>query len=368
MIAALWFIAVAEQPTAPPLAANRTWEVLGEGSDPEKFAKAASLLGDWTIELAGVPIDGPRLAPFGQPSAEPLLRRVREDLGRPVDVGDFLLFLDDVLAAGSRRGERFHVHSGRARDAGILLHPDDVFLDRPRQYGAKDAVAVDLPVPQPELADAAPDGSPPGPGWTARYRNPDDETSMLAALVTERPDADFEARVRALMDQLREAGADVYLASTARSRERGYLMWGAFQLSRATSSAQVEARAKLLDRRNGEWKLDVPIVWRHPDGWKATIEAARAMADSYDVVYATEHGARESNHYGGTAVDVIAVDLPRRLTLTAPDGATRSFDLADPSESRDLSLTPRLITWIEEHYGVTKLLADYPHWDDVTEE
>jgi hypothetical protein len=187
---------------------------------------------------------------------------------------------------------------------------------------------------------------------------------MLEMLERERPDADFAARIRSLLAELEGAGAEVYLASASRYRERGYLMWGAFILSRATTEAEVAAVVKKLDARNEEWNLHVPISWKHPDGWEATIEGARQMADSYDVVYATEKGARSSNHYGGTAVDLVAIALPRRVTLTAPDGACRSFLLTGVEEPRDLSLTPRMIDWIEEHWGLTKLTSDYPHWDD----
>ena len=88
------------------------------------------------------------------------------------------------------------------------------------------------------------------------------------------------------------------------------------------------------------------------------------MADTYEVVYATEQGARSSNHYEGTAVDLVALGLPRRLTLRAPGGETRRFDLSHPEEPRDLSLTPELIEWVEQHFGLEKLEADYPHWND----
>ena len=31
----------------------------------------------------------------------------------------------------------------------------------------------------------------------------------------------------------------------------------------------------------------------------------------------------------------------------------------------DLSLTPRLVEWIEAHFGFEKLRPDYPHWNDA---
>ena len=156
-----------------------------------------------------------------------------------------------------------------------------------------------------------------------------------------------------------------FITSAVRSRHRGYLMWGAFTLSRQSSSTGVDRTLKKLETTNAEWGLHTPITWSHPDGWEATVESARQMADAYGVVYATENGARYSNHYGGEAVDFVALGLPRSLRLVAPDGAIGTFDLSDAKESRDLSLSPTLIRWVEEHFGMKKLKTDYPHWTDA---
>lgn len=358
-----------EMPYVPlrPLPIDRSWEVLEYSDDPrDVLRQAGELLGDWTIELAGVPIDGEWLLELADtPDDEPILRATREKAGRPIDLDDFLLFLDDVLVAGeTRRGEPFVVHSGRARAAGILVHPDDVFRSRPRRYGDKHELAVDAP-PPPSSHPPAEDGDPPGPGWTMRYQNPGSQTERYAALAEERPDSGFASRVASLLAQIEEQGGSTFVSATVRRRERGYLMWGAFVLSRATSEAEVDRLVARLNRRNREWGLDVPITWKHPDGWLATTEAARHMADAYDVVYATEGGARNSNHYGGAAVDFVAIDLPRELVLHAPDGEVATFDLSDPANTRDLSLTPPLIRWIEEHFQMRKLDSDYPHWSDA---
>ena len=42
-----------------------------------------------------------------------------------------------------------------------------------------------------------------------------------------------------------------------------------------------------------------------------------------------------------------------------------TLDLSDAEQPRDLSLTPELIDWVEEHFGLEKLEADYPHWNDA---
>jgi hypothetical protein len=354
------------------LDADRHWDVLapprGPGAQRRALAEAASLLGDWQLQVAGVAIDGPRLAAWASaPADEPLLRFVREEAGRAIDLPDLLLFLDDVLREGSLglRGETVWLTPGRARSAGVLVHPDDVFgTAPPRHYGVRGPVPIDRPVPQLDLPPAR-DGDPPSPNWTARYRNPADEAGMLGALSARSESAAFAGRIEVLLAALREAGASVSLNSTVRSPERGYLMWGAFLLSRCETEPELEAAIALLEERNAEWQRNVPIEWRHRAGWRETREAAREMADTYQVVYASEDGARASDHYTGSAVDLTAVALPRELILRAPDGTRRRFDLSASDETRDLSLSPELIDWVEVHYALRKLESDYPHWTDA---
>jgi hypothetical protein len=360
----------------PPrtLPTNRVWDVLEDprrrsGGERAVLRAAGQALGEWRIHLAGVDVDGARLLALAEaPDGEPILRHVREGLRRPIDLGDFLLFLDDVLYAGrgGLRGETVWVTPGRARKAGILIHPSEVFAPRrPRRYGESEApLGIDAPTPQKGLPPA-PDGAPPGPEWTARYRNPEGEPALIAALAGMEGRAHFAQRLQSLMAQLREAGAVVYLNSTVRRPERGYLMWGAFVLGREQSEAGVRASIARLDEANRAWGLDVPIRWAHPEGWRRTREAAREMAESYQVVYATENGARSSDHYTGRAVDLVAVGLPRHLDLSSPAGVRARFDLSDPEQSRDLSLTPALIDWVEVHFDLEKLLSDYPHWRDA---
>jgi len=355
--------------TPASMKTDRAWERLpapGDDSGRGTLAAAARALRGWTIHLAGVDVDGGTLDALGRtPPDEPLVRTVRERLGRPVDLPDFLYFLDDLVAAGTREIPRREVWvpSGRARSAGILLHPDDVYGDTPRLYGGPRLALY----PSPRPADLVPadDGDRLGPRWTARYENPYTEDSMLAAL-RRMHHAAFARRLRDLLAQCRAQGAAAYLYSTVRNPERGYLMYGAFILSRAKTASQVTQRVRKLERLDRTWGLGIPIRWRDPDGWRATVAAARAMAGAYNVVYATQWGARHSNHYQGIAADLAVVDLPRSLTLTAPDdGTSRTFDLSDPSEPRDLNLTPRIVSWVERHFRLEKLRSDYPHWQDA---
>ena len=358
---------------ARAIATDQHFDVLTPpvGAEGQRTAllQAGYELGSWRIHLAGVEIDGIRLVRLAsRPREEPLLRAVREGLRRPIDLDDFLLFLDDVLVAGAAglRGELVWVTSGRARKAGILVHPDDVFEGRPRRYGTRGALSIDRPKPQVDFP-LAKDGEILGPNWTMRFRNPPTEREQLAALAAKSDRGDFAERVEFLIDQLRDQGAVVYLNSTVRSRERGYLMWGAYFLSRTNSREDLLSGVAKLETANASWKLDVPIRWMHPAGWRETRLAAQEMADTYDVVYATEQGARASNHYGGRAVDLSVVGLPKWLELRGSDGIERRFDLTDPEHTRDLSLSPELIAWVEEHFEFAKLKSDYPHWNDAVD-
>ena len=350
-----------------PIAADRQFTVLHEEQDVRcKLQQAAWALDDWAIEVAGIQVDGPLLAKIaGAADDEPLVRAAREVLGRPVDLEDFVYFLDDVLEAGkTRRGEPFSVGSGRARSIGILIHPDDVFkVDRARRYPHRtDELAVDKP-PSQDSFPKAEDGELLGPNWTMRFRSPTERPEMYRTLAEKRPQSAFASRVASLVAQIEQQGGEVYLTSFLRYRERGYLMWGAHELRSCAGSACVASTVRRLEAAKS-WS-NVDIDWSHPDGWEATREAARQMADAFDVVYATERGARTSKHYDGLAADFVAMDLPRSLELWAPDGAHAVFDLSDPEEPRDLSLTPGLIAWVEQHYQMSKLKSDYPHWSDT---
>ena len=364
--------ATGPEPAPQSIATDRTYEVLPRPVDGDLRATlrtAARELGSWTLELAGARVNGDVLRTILERPDPELLRAAREQLRLPIDLDDLLLFVDDVLVAGRSglRGQRVYVPSGRARSAGLLVHPQEVFEGRPRRYGERDRLEIDRPE-APQAYPEARDGEVLGPNWTMRYANPTTERVMLDELRRVRPDSALAERIESLIGQLREQGADVVLTSTVRPRERGYLMWGAFLLSRATARGEVERTLTRLQRANREWQLDIPIRWAHPEGWGPTVEAAREMADTYEVVYATEQGARSSNHYTGVAVDLVAIALPRELRLRAPDGTRKVFDLSAPAEPRDLSVSPAIIDWIESKFEIRKLRSDYPHWDDVRAE
>jgi hypothetical protein len=342
-----------------PLATDRNLDVLPE-APRAAFVQAAERLGDRALELAEAEIDAGVLRELAAPpEGEPLVRHVRETIGRPVDVEDFVLFLDDVLAA--KGPAVVSVPASRARAYGILLHPQDVFREKARRYGTFGELPVDDPPSQVGL-EPAEDGDVAGPRWTARYQQPMTDDGKIAELEAENPR--FGRAVRRLFEQVQGQGAFTWIEAGVRPRARGFLLYASWYVSRSDTPEALKARIATLERYEREWGLDVPIRWRHPDGFSASVEAARAMADTYGVDYATPRGARRSSHYGGRAVDLVAVDLPRTLTLEAPDGATRTFDLSRPDNPRDLSLLPGVIRWIERHFGFRKLRRDYPHWSD----
>ncbi len=361
--------AVQAGPEPAPIATNRSWDTLpapDAGGPRATFAAAAQSLAQATIELAGVPIDRHVLTDLAEtPPGEPLVRAARETLRRPVVVTSLLYLLDDLATARVQGHEAATVwiHAGRARRAGLLLGPDNVFGDTSPRYRVGN-LALTKP-PQPADLEPPPDGAPLGPRWSARYENPADQAARLQALRRHGAPG-FADRIDELLGQLRAQGAEAVLASTVRHRERGYLMYGAFILSRASGADQVDARVAKLERLNRAWGLDIPIAWRHPQGWRETVRRAEAMADAYNVVYASRSGARSSLHYQGRAADFVALGLPRRVTLRAPDGdARRTFDLSAPAAARDLNLTPSMVDWVERHFGLRKLRSDYPHWTDA---
>ncbi|WP_179105578.1 hypothetical protein, partial [Vreelandella utahensis] len=121
---------------ADTLDTNRQWDALPapNGDEGRQTLKAAAQsLASLDVTLAAEPLIEQRLSRLAStPADAPLIRALRESLGQAIDRRDFLLFLDDVARA---QPERVRVHSGRARRAGILLHPNDVFKSEPRRYG-----------------------------------------------------------------------------------------------------------------------------------------------------------------------------------------------------------------------------------------
>ncbi|HRX17195.1 MAG TPA: hypothetical protein P5123_12835 [Spirochaetota bacterium] len=348
---------------------NRKFDILTsatKGNYRLVLGEAAGYLKDYKFYFAGTSIDSGRLrAIVGSSSEDNLTTVIRDNIKQPVDTYDFLLFLDDLIyhyRGGKLRNKRVWITSGRARRAGILLHPDDVFENRPRNYG-ENSKTLDIDRPKrPDNLRPANDGDLLGANWSARYKNA--STSQKRLIELERKNPDFTKRTRLLLNQLEKQGALVAVHSAYRKRERGYLMWGAFLLSRSKSKKETERIISELEKVNLNNKLNVRIVWMDPKGWQQTVKRAKEMADAYDVVYATKHGALKSDHYDSKAVDITATGLPARLKLVSPSGVKKIFDLSGENQSRDLNLTPEIIDWVEKNFYFKKLRSDYPHWSD----
>jgi hypothetical protein len=351
------------------MAMNRRFDVIDAHAGlAAQLAEAADCLQGVRIDFVDRSVDASSLAKWAESIAgsKPALntRALREAVERPVDRRDFVLWLDDLCRLAPRLGSvaDLTLPPGRARNAGILLHPREVFGDEEVVYG-DGRLALDRPLDYRTLTPPS-DHSPVHPNWAARYLEPESDAGKLAALAERNPA--FARRMSSLVEQLREAGATVRIESAVRSRHRGYLLFGSYWLSRAPNEETIARRIRRLNRYNRVWGLDVPIRWDHPDGPSASVEAARQLADTYGVVYATVRGARRSHHYDGNAIDVTALALPRRLRLVGTDGVEATFDLSEPDHPRDLSLSPALIDWVEQHFTIRKLRRDYPHWSDPT--
>jgi hypothetical protein len=345
---------------------DRNWNALPGPNLHKALDRAIDLLGRRTIILAGARIDGKTLSDIQKRSqGADLTRAFREHLRIPIDPEDFLFFLDDLFLAPANvfLGRPIDLSPDRLRAAGILLHPDGVFRARPRKYGEnRDRILVKTPVLRKDKRPP-PAGAYLGPRWTNLYQEARSAEDRLWALYRKNPD--FATRMRSLIKQLRAQGVQLSVESTVRDRRRGFLIYGAFMLSRSRSQSKVNFLLSRLPRLQKSWALDLAINWSHPDGWKRTIHEARKMADAFSVTYATENGARRSDHYDGRAIDLYAVGLPRTLRLKSPKGQTKRFDLYAATQSRDLNLTPELVEWIEKHFELRKLRKDYPHWRDA---
>jgi hypothetical protein len=359
-------LAFAAPAVSPTLKTDRALQTLTAPTIEAQLEQAAACLEDGpSILLAELTVDADVLRSLAAAvKADHPTRALREGVGRAVDPEDFVRLLDDACRQKDRTDlpDPLVVSPGRGRAAGVLVHPKEVFGDVTIRYGEGGGeLPVDMPLDYRTL-ERPEDGAVIGPRWAARYLEPEADDDKLSALRAANPD--FGRRIEHLVRQLRGQGAFVQIESAVRSRERGFLLYASFILGRAGSEVELANRIRKLDRLKAAWNLDIPIAWRHPGDWSQTADAARQLADTYGVVYATAGGARRSRHYDGNAVDLVAVALPRQLELEAPDGATAAFDLSDVEHTRELSLAPELIEWVEAHYGVRKLKRDYPHWSD----
>ena len=317
------------------------------------------------FRMAGVVVDKKALENIRRrfSDKEALNRPFREHLGLPVDAADFLYFLDDLLAVDvvALLKNPLELPAASLRNLGIFVHPDDVFFNKPRKYGEGHSLFIPARLKKAVEKPAA-DGSQIGPRWALRFQQPETEAKRMWALYRENPD--FTQRVRSLVKQLRKQGAFVTIESTVRDRRRGFLLYASFVLSRVNSEKELQATTQHLNELRELWGLNVAVKFMHQTHWRESVRAAKELANHFGVTYATVGGAKNSSHYDGRAVDIYAIALPRVVTLVAPNGKKRRFDLYADHHNRDLNLSPKMIDWIEENFEFRKLRKDYPHWSD----
>ncbi|MEE2903921.1 MAG: hypothetical protein VYC39_16460 [Myxococcota bacterium] len=346
---------------------NRTWDILPGELGPKKALEVAvKKMGVRQFRLAGVLVDKKALENIRRrfSGKEALNRPFREHLGLPIDAADFLYFLDDLLAVDvvALLKNPVELSAASLRNSGIFVHPDDVFFGKPRKYGEAHNPLRITTRSKKAVEKPAVDGSYIGPRWALRFQQPETESKRLWALYRENPD--FTQRVRSLVKQLRKQGAFVTIESTVRDRRRGFLLYASFVLSRVNSEKKLQETIQRLNELRELWGLNVDVKFMHQAHWRESVRAAKELAHHFGVTYATVGGAKNSSHYDGKAVDIYAIALPRVVTLVAPNGKKRRFDLYADHHSRDLNLSPKMIDWIEENFEFRKLRKDYPHWSD----
>ena len=279
-----------------------------------------------------------------------------------------MYFLDDVLKAGDQglRGRPVVVSPSEARDAGIALSPEEALLHKsPRRYGTQRARLVHEPSPPENLTQPETEDGPALVGTSASETQPTRPPSWQSwarrTLILRSACRCFDQL--AIQHDANDKSLDVPVDLSSTVPGRGYLMFGAYSLSQAkrrlswnqivyTSSPDVEAerwQTAALSPRPLLRTKDLSTSPGAPAGWtEATRDAAESMRATFGVAKATKNGALHSNHIRGFAADITANALPR-FRPEYPDGAKVTFDLSGDDESRDLSLTPKVITWINQH-------------------
>jgi hypothetical protein len=170
-----------------------------------------------------------------------------------------------------------------------------------------------------------------GPQWCARFPT----SSSVDTLIEP-----FRGKVKRFLDALAAGNASVSISATFRPKQRAYLMHYAYLIA----NRQISPRA--VPPLNG-----VEIGWVHPSE-AATVSAAQAMVNAYEIAYAPVLASR---HTQGLAIDM---DIAWNGDLTIDDGKGRHLAVqTDPRDGGNQAL------WgIGASYGVMKLAADPPHW------
>ena len=150
----------------------------------------------------------------------------------------------------------------------------------------------------------------------------------------------FAAAVRSFVKAVEDAGAHVHVSSTRRNPVRAYLMHWAWKVAHGTVKADKVPANPAVD-----------IDWDHGTD-KASRAAAQQMVDLFQIKY---QPSLTSNHIKGTAIDMT---ITWSAAITVTDAGGKQVAVDKPRNGNDNAT----LHTIGAGYGVTKLLADPPHW------
>lgn len=156
----------------------------------------------------------------------------------------------------------------------------------------------------------------------------------------------FRENVRAFLQALRDAGADVRISATYRPAERAYLMHYAFRIAREG-----------LDPRQVPARAGVEIEWVHKKAnnqvdLSASKNAAEDMVLAYGIVYKP---ALNSQHTRRLAIDM-TISWTGTLSIKNATGKTVEIKRS-PRSGQNADLVS-----VGQTYRVIKLVSDPPHW------
>ena len=202
------------------------------------------------------------------------------------------------------------------------------------------------PLRSPRTAAAAPlaglaatnTPSPPtrelsGKVWVGRFpgsKSPDDLKGK------------FQTAVKAFLQALADAGANVSISATFRPPERAYLMHHCWQIAHGAE-----------DPRSVPPMAGVNIQWDHGN-LSASRAAAREMVDAFDMAFIA---ALRSRHTEGRAIDM-SISWSGTLNIKNAGGQVVAISAAPRSGDN------ARLQQVGRSYGVIKLVSDPPHWSE----
>ncbi|MDF5710262.1 MAG: peptidoglycan-binding domain-containing protein [Nostoc sp. S4] len=152
----------------------------------------------------------------------------------------------------------------------------------------------------------------------------------------------FRQKVQAFEQALKNAGANISIASVFRPSERAYLMHYAFRIGNYEIAA-----------------LDVPpmpnvdINWLHYTP-AASVQAAKEMVSAYNIAF---RPVLTSRHTQRLAIDW---EITWLGTLNIKNASGTTVSIAQPRTSYENST----LWQVGRSYGVIKLSSDRPHWSN----